>query len=73
MNEAPSISTEDRLVSLDYIAERIGISTRELRRNIPAWAGFPKAHKLGHRTVRISLAEFNRWLEAFKSGSTQPS
>jgi predicted DNA-binding transcriptional regulator AlpA len=73
MNDTSSSPVDDRLVSMDYIAERVGISVRELRRNIPQWSGFPKAVKLGHRTVRFSLDGFNRWFEHFKSGQNQPA
>ena len=73
MNEHPATPPEDRFVDLNYIAERIGVSSRELRREIPRWPGFPKAHKLGHRTVRFSLHEFNRWFEQLKSGGNQPA
>jgi len=73
MNEQPATSSDDRLVALAYIAERMGISIRELRRNIPGWSGFPRAHKLGYRTVRYSLHEFNQWFEQFKLSCHQPA
>lgn len=73
MNEHSTTPPEDRFVDLKYIAGRIGVSPREVSRDIPGWPGFPKAHKLGHRTVRYSLQEFNRWFEQFKSGGSQPA
>jgi predicted DNA-binding transcriptional regulator AlpA len=73
MNENAPTPPDDRLVSLDYIADRIGISPREVRRDIPGWPGFPRALKLGYRTVRYSLQEFNQWFNQFKSGGNQPS
>jgi predicted DNA-binding transcriptional regulator AlpA len=73
MNANPATPPDDRLVSLDYIAVRIGISSREVRRDIPGWPGFPRALKLGHRTVRYSLQEFNRWFEQLKTGGHQPA
>jgi predicted DNA-binding transcriptional regulator AlpA len=73
MNENNPTPSDDRLVSPEYLAERIGISPRDLSRKIPKWHGFPKPHKLGHRTIRFSLHEFNCWLDALKSGGNSPT
>lgn len=72
MSPETSVIPEDRLITLDYIAGRMGISSREMRRNIPGWKGFPNELKLGHRTVRYSLNAFNQWFDNFKSQSSQP-
>jgi predicted DNA-binding transcriptional regulator AlpA len=73
MNGNPITAPDDRLVSIDYIAAKLGISVREVRRNIPGWPGFPKAHKLGYRTVRYSRLELDCWFELFKLDSKQPA
>lgn len=70
----PELS-EDKLIKLDYIANRLGISERETKRCIPEWQGqgFPAKVRIGYRTVRYSNLVFQKWFNEFISKTKGPS
>ena len=63
----PATNRDDEHVTIQYVADHLYVSTRQVRRWIKA--GKLVAVRLGHSTVRISRASYRTFLDSKRTDS----